>query len=373
MQNIIPILIFILILGIVIFIHELGHFLAARRAGIFVEEFALGMGPKLLSKHGRKKNRDGETTMYSLRAFPVGGFCRMRGQDDDIPDDPEALNNKSIPQRALVMAGGSLMNFLLAFVLFFVLVMVRGIPMPAPEILVVGVDENLPGYAAGLRPDDVITHINNIAVQSQTDLVAIIAEADGGEISIRVDRSGTEYEIFVVPAVHEGRSVIGFTHLARPQFARARIHEGIISAGEMIGMQIAGPFRLLSQVIAGEQLAEGEGFVGPIGIGGMITEAYQVTMDTERGGGIGNMVFAMAFFTAAISSALGVMNLLPIPALDGARLVFLGLEAIRRKPVPPEKEALVHMVGLVSLLLLAVFIAYRDIVRLIPGLNDYTG
>jgi len=360
MQTIIPILIFILILGIVIFIHELGHFLAARRAGIFVEEFALGMGPKIFSKKGKKKSIDGETTLFSLRAFPVGGFCRMRGMDEEMPEDPEAMNNKPVSARMLVMAGGSIMNFLLAFALFFILIMVRGTPLPESEIFINEVTVNMPGYVAGLRAGDIITHVNDIQVASRNDVITMIIASGGEAVDMRVIRDGVRHDFSITPIFHDERFMIGFT-LGLAHFRPARIHEGIFGSAEMIALQITGPFRLLSQLLAGEQLAEGEGIVGFIGIGGMITEAYEVTIKHS----FGEMLFTMIFFTAAINAALGVMNLLPIPALDGARIIFLLIEVVRRKPIPPEKEAMVHMVGLVSLLLLAVFIAYRDIARLV--------
>lgn len=365
MSTVIPILIFIFILGIVIFIHELGHFIAARRAGVFVEEFALGMGPKLLSRKGKKKSLNGEVTLYSLRAFPIGGFCKMRGQDDDVPDDPEALNNKSIWQRAKIMAGGSLMNFALAFVLFFILIMWRGTPLPEREVFIHDVMADMPGARAGLLPGDVITHINNTPVESQADVTALIGAA-GPEVRMRVTRDGEVRSFIITPEYYAdaeggGRYMIGFTHGARGLFRRARIHEGLYGSVEMIGMQAAAPFRLVGRLVTGGQLEEGESIMGPIGIGGMITEAYQVTITR----GFGDMLMTMIMFTAAINAGLGVINLLPIPALDGARLVFLGIEAIRKKPVPPEKEAMVHMIGLVSLLLLAVFIAYQDIARLV--------
>ncbi|MCL2577777.1 MAG: M50 family metallopeptidase [Defluviitaleaceae bacterium] len=376
MQTAIGILIFILILGIVIFIHELGHFLAARRAGIFVEEFALGMGPKLISVNGKKKNRDGETTLFSLRAFPVGGFCKMRGQDDNLPDDPEALNNKSIPARALVMAGGSLMNFLLAFVIFFILVMISGVPTGETEVFVRNVIENRPAFAAGLRTDDIITHINGVKIETPRDVVDLVVASEGAPIDMSVSRGEEQHSFSITPVLSWNNEIddyvymIGFTPSLRFQFAQASILDGIVTSGKMIPMYVTELLNLLSRLIAGEQIADGEGLMGPIRMGGEITMIYQETIKRS----FGEMLFAMVSFTAVINLALGVMNLFPIPALDGARLVFLGIEAIRKKPVPPEKEALVHMIGLVSLLMLAVFIAYRDTLWLFALLfNDYPG
>ncbi|MCL2355837.1 MAG: M50 family metallopeptidase [Defluviitaleaceae bacterium] len=386
MDIIIGILIFILILGVVISVHELGHFLAARHAGIFVEEFALGMGPKIFSFKGKKEygflySPDEQArTLYSLRAFPIGGFCRLRGMDDELSDagvdDPLALNNKSIPARALVMAGGSLMNFALAFLLFFALMMLQGYPV----IGVYNVEPGMPAYEAGLLPGDVITHINGDRVGFSEGLVAILERTGGRDINLRVNRDGTRYD-FALSPVHDGeRYRVGVSMLqartaglldSRPAdpdgyFERIGIIDGFLGAGEMIVFHIRAPFRLIAQFVTREPMPEEPGLMGPIGIGSVVVDAYQVTSEF----GIIPMVLTMVFFTALLNAALGIMNLLPIPALDGARLVFLAIEAIRRKPIAPEKEAYVHIAGMVLMIVLAIFIAYQDIVRLTGRGND---
>ena len=374
---IIPILIFVLILSIVIFVHELGHYIFAIRAGIFVEEFALGMGPKVFGFYGKKKSahpkneaEEDEYTLYSLRMFPIGGFCKMRGQDEDVPDDPEAMNNKPVFSRIKVIAGGSIMNFVLAFILFFALVMLRGFPVAE----VTGLREDMPGYQAGLMVGDRITHINGTRVNLYEDFVFMLDTSGGQELNVRVRRGTETLTFFITPVIGaDGNFVIGFRPGRRfgvlqerfydPDFPfyRVSVGEGLITSAEMIGFHIRAPFRLLARFIAGQPMPEGGGFMGPIGIGGVITEVYQDAIVH----GVLNTVLTMLFFTALLSAVLGVMNLLPIPALDGARLIFLFLEAIRRKPVAPEREAMVHFVGIVTLLLLAVFIAYRDIARLL--------
>ncbi|MCL1843175.1 MAG: M50 family metallopeptidase [Defluviitaleaceae bacterium] len=371
MNTVIPILIFILILSVVIFIHELGHYLAARHGGIFVEEFALGMGPKVLGFKGKKKSLDGETTLYSLRLFPIGGFCKMRGMDGDVPDDPEALNNKSIKARTLVMAGGSMMNFFLAFALFFLWVMLHGYHVAE----VAGINTEMPGYRAGLRTGDRITHINGARIGLYEDFIFMLDASGGHELDVRVNRNGERLNFAITPERRGDSYFIGFNpgrrfgllheRPADPSipFQRVRVHEGLRNSAEMILFHVRAPFRLLARWAAGDPMPEDAGIMGPIGIGGLVTEMYQEIAPH----GFLTTLMTMLFITALINAALGVMNLLPIPAMDGARLVFLAIEAVRRKPVPPEKEAMVHMVGLVAILMLAVFIAYRDIVRLIPG------
>ncbi|MCL1845187.1 MAG: M50 family metallopeptidase [Defluviitaleaceae bacterium] len=374
MDTFIGILIFILILGVVIFIHELGHFLAARHAGIFVEEFALGMGPKLFGFHGKKKSLDGETTLFSLRALPIGGFCRMRGMDDESPDDPEAMNSKSIPARSLVMAGGSIMNFLLAFVLFFALVMMNGYPSND----IASVEAGFPAYDAGVRARDVITHINGTCVSVSDSLATVLQETGGADVTLRVDRRGTYHDFTITPLRIEvegghiyrlgiGHRAFGLLSLGgnfEGDFRLITPWEGTIGAGREIIFHISAPFQLLSQLIAGDPMPEGGALMGPIGIAAIVVEVYQETIEYS----IIDTILTMIFLAALLNTALGVMNLLPIPALDGAKLVFLAIEAVRRKPIPPEKEAYVHIAGMILLLALAIFIAYQDIARLInPG------
>ena len=376
MANIIPIIIFVLILGLVIFIHELGHFIFARRAGIFVEEFALGMGPKLLSFSGKKKSltlnpetNEHDVTLYSLRAFPIGGFCKMRGQDEAIDEDPEAINNKSVRSRILVIAGGSLMNFLMAFLLFFALLMLRGFPVSE----VFQINNQMPGYQAGLREGDRITHINSTRVTLYEELRFILDVAGSHELDVRVERGDDVIHIPILPMETPSGYRIGFNPgrrmgLVLPRvedgfdvpFETVSVGEGFITALETLAFHIRAPFRLITRLVTGQGMPAGGGIVGPIGIGGVVAEVYHEV----AAHGILPTALTMFMLAAVLNVALGVMNLLPIPALDGARLVFLTIEGIRRKPVPPDKEAVVHFVGIVALLVLAVFIAYRDIVGL---------
>ena len=430
LDTLIPIVIFLLILSIVIFVHELGHYLAALRAGIFVEEFAIGMGPKLFGFYGRKRSlygkpkhggenaegravsmetddeydgggdaseaddedeetadallssepeyaseptshedEEGEYTLYSVRAFPIGGFCKMRGQDEDVPNDPEAMNNKSVLARIMVIAGGSLMNFMLAFLLFFALVMLRGFMVAEVWALA----EDMPGYHAGLMVGDRITHINDNRVALYENFVFMMDTSGGQEISVRVARNGQTYNFLLTPVQGAHGFLIGFAPGRRfgllhqkPEgfdfpFQRVGVREGLRTSAEMIVFHIRAPFRLFARFATGQTMPEGGGVMGPIGIGGLLTEVYQDVIVY----GVLDTLLTMVMFLALFSAMLGIMNLLPIPALDGARLVFLFIEAVRRKPVAPEKEAMVHVVGIVSLLLLAVFIAYRDIARLL--------
>jgi regulator of sigma E protease len=368
MSTIIPIFIFLLILGIVVFIHELGHYLAAKRAGVFVEEFALGMGPKLLHFRGKPENDD-DATVYSLRMFPVGGFCKLRGQDEDSPvTDDRALNNKSIPARMLVMAGGSLMNFLLAFILFFIWTLLTGYQVN--EIR--GLQEGRPAHQAGLQVGDRITHINGARVSLHENFLLQMEFSGGEPVDVRFNRSGTVHNVTITPQQDE-RGVFRLGFLADYRFGlldeppegyrRVGFWGTTTTSVEMMLFNIRLPFTILARWVSNQHMPAGANVMGPIGMAGEVTVIYQQVIQH----GIMDMVLTMLFFTGLLSAALGLINLLPIPAMDGARLVFLFIEGIRRKPVPPEREGMVHLVGFIFIIALAIFIAYRDIIRMLPS------
>jgi len=369
----------------------------ARRAGVYVEEFALGMGPKLFGFKGKPmkvKEKDSpkektvswtstpldesesepeeepepepKRTLYSLRLFPIGGFCRMHGADENIPGDPTALNNKSIPQRALVMAGGSIFNFVMAFALFFLLVLLDGYSVPQVHSII----PDTPAYHAGLIEGDRITHLDGRRVAIFEDFVTQLEFSGGQPVDVRFVRSGESHNVTITPMRVRDNWQLGFFMVRYLGVLEPIVHESqqrvgpwgtFTTSAEMILFNLRMPFTLLARLISGDNVPEGAGVMGPIGMGGEVIAIYQHVV--ERG--FLPTLLTMLFFTALLNAALGIMNLLPIPALDGAKLIFLGIEGIRKKPVSPEREGLVHLVGFVALMLLAVFIAYRDIARLL--------
>ena len=366
----IPILIFVVILGIVVFVHELGHFIMARRCGIFVEEFAMGMGPKLVAFKGKKKAQnpiEGEedVTLYTLRAFPLGGFCKMRGMEENIEDDPESFNNKSVFNRILVIVGGAAMNFLLAVILFFILTFLVGYNDP----VVTRLQEGWPAASAGLQVGDRVTHINGSRVRLWDNFMFMLETSGGKPMDVRVNRGGERIHLEITPIqTDDGMFRIGMNPTIysgllnqTEAFERATILGSLATSIDMIGFHIGTPFRMLTRFVTRQPLPEGAEVVSIVGIGAQVTEIYQVTIQI----GVMQTVLMMLSLAAVISAAIGVMNLLPIPALDGARLLFLIVEAIRRKPIPQEKEGMVHMVGFVVLIGLILALVARDIVRLI--------
>jgi len=265
----------------------------------------------------------------------------------------------------LVMVGGSLFNFIMAFLLFFVLVLLDGYSVPQVHSII----PDTPAYHAGLAPGDRITHIDGRRVALFEDLVTQLEFSGGQPVDVRFVRDGEHHNIEITPMWRNERFQLGFGMVGYIGLL-GEVHEGqqrvsfwgtFVTSAEMIRFNLRMPFTLIARLIAGDNMPDGVGLMGPIGMGGEVVAIYQQVI--ERG--VLPTLLTMLFFTALLNAALGVMNLLPIPALDGARLVFLGIEGIRRKPVPPEKEGLVHIVGFVLLILVAVFIAYRDIVRLL--------
>jgi len=356
----------------VVFVHELGHYLGAKRAGVFVEEFALGMGPLLFSFRGKWESVGGDQaqTLYSLRMFPIGGFCKMRGQDEDNdPTDDRSLNNKTIPQRMLVMAGGSLMNFVLAFILFFALTILTGYRVAEVR----GVVDDLPAQHAGLQTGDRITHINGRRVTLYENFMLQLEFMDGTEMDIRFRRDGQRHHVALTPVgesdgdwrigIYHGTRFFGLLEAVPDGAQRVTVWGATTTTAEMMLFNIRLPFTILARRLNNQNIPDGASVMGPIGMAGELTGLYQHVM-TEHG--ILDTVLTMIFFTALLSTALGMFNLLPIPAMDGARLVFLFIEGIRRKPVSPEREGMVHLIGFVLIIGLAIVIAWRDIVRLLP-------
>ena len=364
------ILVFIVIIGLVVFVHEFGHFIMARRAGIFVEEFAMGMGPKILEFKGKKQSTTGEVTVYTLRAFPVGGFCKMRGMEEVVPDDAEAFNNKGLLDRLLVIAGGSVMNFVLALVIFFVLLFLNGYR----TLEVWHVNEGTPAAQGGLQAGDRVTHIDGNRVVLWEDYRFLLDISGGREMEFRVDRNGEAVNLNITPIFTEeigyflgfiqGVRVGRLTYIPEgfTNYTRAGVGDSLVIAARTIGFHIQAPFRVLARFLARDPLPEEMGGVqSMVGIGAEVTRMYSEAMAE----GVLVTVLTMVNIAGFISVALGTMNLLPIPALDGARLVFLAIEGIRKKPVSQEKEGTVHMIGFILLMVLIVVLVVRDIINLI--------
>ncbi len=328
----------LIIFSLLVLVHEGGHFLAAKRAGIRVEEFAIGLGPALWQfKRGE--------TIYSLRLFPLGGFNRISGMDGFEANDPRGFNCQPLLKRMGVIAAGSGMNFLLAVFLFVLTFTILGSPTDSNVIGRVGPGK--PAAQAGLESGDRVLAINDIPINSWTEMVELIHNNPETKISLLVER-GNQQKKFVMTTVRDPESGVGLIGI-EPTWERQGLWRSIIMGFQQA---IAIAILLLSglvQMIIGRLEAD---VMGPVGIVQLVGQAATF--------GVANILN----FTALLSVNLGLINLLPIPALDGSRLAFLAAEAIRGKPLNPEKENFIHLIGFALLIGLFIVITYQDIIRI---------
>ncbi|ATW24534.1 RIP metalloprotease RseP [Candidatus Formimonas warabiya] len=330
----------IVIFGILILVHEFGHFITAKANDVKVDEFSLGMGPKVF---GFQKGE----TIYSLRLLPLGGFVRMAGMEDQDQDqeEPRGFNKKTVLQRMAIIFAGPLMNFIAALALFILAFMVVGVP--SNSNIIGEVVSGQPAAAAGIRSGDRIVEINGAKVENWEDIVTVIHEKPGHEITLTLSRDNQVKTVQVTPRKDpsSGYGVIGIM--------QSWERKGLFSA-TVLGLQNAYDFTKLIivslvQMITG---AIAPDVAGPVGVVKMVGEVSRF--------GLGSLMT----FAGILSINLGLINLFPIPALDGSRLVFLSLEGLRGRPIDPAKENFIHMIGFVLLMALMVVITYQDILRL---------
>ena len=349
MSFIINLLLFIIILGIIVFVHEFGHFIFAKITGVYVYEFAIGMGPKIWSKQGKE-------TEYSIRAVPIGGFCQLAGEDlddDEIKKVPKKkrLQSKSAWERFLIMVFGPMNNFILAVILLFFIALVWGGSTMNP--IITEVENNSAAAVAGIEKGDKILKINKHKISTSDDISLYLAVADPKKTNtIQVEKPNGEKEIYKVKPkkIKENgketyRYGIGIAQKRTKGVGQAFVYtyKKTISIFKQmfitLGYLFTGGIRL-------NQLA------GPVGI-------YSIVGEQSKAG-IANLIYLMAF----LSINVGVINLLPIPAFDGGHILFIIIEKIKGSPVNPELENKIHAVFLVLLMLLMVVITFNDILRL---------
>ena len=352
----ISVFIFIIVLGIIIFVHELGHFLAAKGAGMRVDEFGFGFPPRIF---GVKR---GGTT-YSLNWIPLGGFVKIKGENGEEAWENDSFAAKSMPRRILVILAGVSMNIILAFVLFtggFIAGVPQAIDVPpagaivsAPTIQVGDVLVGSPASRGDLRTNDVIEEFNGQKA-TNADALRSAIKAGTGEVKIKVKRGKSELELTITPEVlkETGTRGIGVElidvgtvrfpwYLAPVRGAEATVY--------LLWSIILSFYGLLAGIFAGHGLSSDVS--GPIGIAVVTGQAVQI--------GFAYLVE----FVALLSLNLAVVNAIPFPALDGGRFLFLIIEAVRRRPVSQRVEGIVHQIGFAVLMLLVVAVTYRDLVR----------
>lgn len=337
------IIVALLVFSAIIIMHELGHFLLAKFNGITVNEFSLGMGPRLLSfEHGE--------TRYSLKLLPFGGSCMMMGEDGE--DEGEgSFGSKSVWARISVIAAGPLFNFILAFLLSIFIVGNIGYD-PA---IVRGVAEGYPAEEAGLQAGDVITKMNGKRIHLSREFSNYVLFHEGETVEFEYERDGQKYTATVVPIMTENGYKYGISAgnvnyrqktnlLETLKYSAYEVYYWIDTTLQSLGMMLSGGVKL-------------DDMSGPVGVVEVIGDTYEESKED------GTLYVWLNLFNVAIllSANLGVMNLLPIPALDGGRLLFLIIEAVRRKRIDPETEGKIHFAGLMLLLVLMVVVMFNDI------------
>lgn len=342
-------ILFILILGVIVFIHELGHFTWAKIAGVYVYEFAIGMGPKIFGK------KIGDTE-YTLRLIPIGGFCSMAGEDlqaDDDEDVPKEkrLQSKTRLQRFLIMFFGPGNNFILSFVLLFFIALIWGGTTMNP--VVTSVMDNYPAQEVGLESGDKIISINGHKVKTSDDVTLYLAIADtkkSNDITvIKEDGSEATYQVKPKKVKEDGEERYYFG-ISMQQEKTHGIINSIKYSFDKFGSLMKQMFLTIKYLVTGDislnQLS------GPVGI-------YSVVGEQSKAG-----LASILFLIAYLSLNVGFLNLLPLPAFDGGHILFILLEMIRRKPLNPNVENMIHSIGLGLLMLLMLVVTVNDIIKL---------
>lgn len=324
----------LLVFGLLVFFHEFGHFIVAKLTGIKVIEFSIGFGPQLFEFKYHE-------TDYSVRLLPLGGFVRMEGEEEET-HDPRAFNNKPVLTRMGVIVAGPIMNFLLAILLISIISFFAG--TATTKISVVS---NRPADLAGLKDGDIIYSVDGNKVNTWEEIVTNISQKPDKKIDIKVLRDGNiiSYNIKTDVEKETKRGIIGIKSVIAKHSIGQSIQSGFKTTFWVIKMILIG----LIQMLKGQVKAD---VVGPVGIVHIVGEAAKVGL------------FNVLYLAAIISINLGLFNLFPIPALDGSKIVFLGVELLKGKPLDPEKEGLVHFIGFALLMVLMVFIIFKDIKRL---------
>ena len=340
----IKILMIVLMFALIVIIHELGHFVAARLFKVKVNEFAVGMGPKLWSK------QKGET-LYSIRALPIGGFCSMEGEDASSADENSILNKKPW-QKLIIFAAGAIMNFLLAWILFVLIVGYKGVISNEVDY----VETGSPMSVAGLQADDTILAVNGEKVDTFNDTLEKIQKEKSSYIFSIQTKEGQIKELAVTPSLSEdGTNYFGFAVKRVNVGFIDMFKEGLNETIFIIEQTLDGFVQLITGQVKVDQLA------GIVGVVQISSQAWDQGMEVSVTAAVMQIVYIGAF----LSANLGVFNLLPLPALDGGRIIFSLIEIVRRKPISAEKEGMVHFIGIVLLMILMVVVLYNDIVRVI--------
>lgn len=352
MNTVINVIIALLVFSAIIFFHELGHFLLAKKNGVYVQEFAVGMGPTIYSFTKAE-------TKYSLKAIPMGGYCMMLGEDEDVEDE-HSFSTKSVWARISVVVAGPVFNFILAFVLAIILTGVCGFDSPA----ITNFSASSPAKKAGVEIGDVITKYNGHTIYNFREvLVYTQFNQTGQPITLTVDRAGEEKEFVFTPEKTDSGYLMGIYSGGR---VKGNLLDTLKYSAYELRYNIKTTFLSLQYLITGKLGIRN--LSGPVGIVSMMSDTIDEAKESAEGDistAIVNVILNMINFCIMLSANLGVMNLLPLPALDGGRTVLLLIEALFKKKLPADKEAWINAAGFVLLVGLMVVVMFQDIFKII--------
>ena len=346
---------FAIVLGVLIFAHEFGHFLLAKILGVGVEKFSLGFGPKIF---GKKVGM----TEYRISAIPLGGYVKMVGESPDKELDesllPLSFSHKSLFKRSLIVLAGPVFNLLLSVAIFFVFFLISGLPIMEPEVG--EVQDGMPAQQAGIRPGDRVLSIDGKPIARWEELAELIKQSSGGPLGVEVLRDDSTLLMQVVPKLVSSQNlfgeriekyVIGITASGAVSIERLNLFQSA-ARGVSETWQIAKLTVLaIGKIIAGTLSAKT--------LGGPIMIAQLAGQQAEAG------IINLIFFIALLSVNLGIINLLPIPVLDGGHLLFFLIEAVSRRPINLKMREVAQQVGIFILVLLMIFVFYNDIARIL--------
>ena len=353
----VTVLSFAVAIGVLVFVHELGHFLVAKRVGVLVERFSIGFGPVVLAR------RRGETE-YAISAIPLGGYVKMLGEEEgeDALANPErSFSTQSVVRRAAIVFAGPAMNLVFAFLVYSVLFAAVGVENPSTEPRVGGVTPGMPAERAGLQAGDRIVAIDDKSIATSEQLSKTIVASGGQRLRLTVERGEARFPVEVVPELHENRTALdeeaGKAYRIGVEVSLDWSRVGPLTAVGMAAEQ-TGMETLL--ILKGLQLMV-SGRVPLRDLGGPIAIASAAGKQAKAGGRY--YLFTLAF----LSVNLAVLNLLPIPALDGGHLAFFAIEGVLRRPLAARQREIALQVGILLLITLIVFVSYNDIHRLVWG------
>ena len=339
---------FVFVFSILVFFHELGHFLSAKAFGVKVYKFAFGFGPKIL---GFKKNE----TEYNICLIPLGGYVKMAGEmgqgDDDEPieqvQDTRRFDKKPVSVRAMIVALGPLMNIITAIIIFSMIFLVNGIPVTTR--IIDTIVENGPAENAGIIAGDKIIKINSRSVKDTEDIANIVSNNVGKELKFSVDRNGEIVELIIIPKYNEeykrGMIGISFKIITKELNIFTSLGEGLKTTVFITKMIFTNTMEMITGKIPVE-------VAGPLGIAQMTGEFAKLGF------------MSLLYFTAILSIFIGIFNLIPIPILDGGQIVLLCIEKIRGKPLEPEKMNFIYLIGISLMIVIFLFATYNDINRI---------